>query len=105
MSEEKDLKAVDTVITAGGLNMETKLRLGSLLHIKEKYGDDFDANKIDHTAELIFCLIKQANDELQDDKIRKVVNRLDLPELQQIGEKIKAVFEVSVKNSPSPANP
>jgi len=97
------------ILKVGGLTIDTRIKVGSILWLQEKYDMDFDGviklfskGKIKDVINLITALAVQHNEDMAEEEITKKIKQLDLTELTTAATSLTSIFETDAKNLKRP---
>lgn len=110
MTQEKkrpkgsDNLSIQAVELCPGLVIDTKIRMGAVWYLEDKYDKPigelkFDSGRIKDLAYIIVALATQHNPDLTEAEAFRLFKQLTPDEVEQAGKVIEKAFEAKVKNS------
>ena len=100
-----------TIKISDGLIIDSRVKVGSVLWLQEKYDCDFSEvmkifakGKVNDTINLIIALAIQHDCDKTESDIRKYINQLEINELTDAASKLTGAFETDAKNLKRPVS-
>jgi len=106
-SGAKDLARPDTLKLSADLVIDTKMKVGAILYLEDKYGKpiqeiDFGSGRMADFVNLIVALAMQHDPKLSEAEALARAKRIDASDLNALDSQLEKLFAADLKNSRRP---